>query len=471
MKKIFLFILGIYLLPISTYAQRNCGFESTRTALIAKDPAWARKLDAQRASLQGIADNYKLQAAMPGAKKTTAASAIPVIFHFMVTNAQLAQIGGVAGVAQRVDSQIAVLNRDFNRENPDSVLIPTGWKHLYASVGIRFGLAHTDPSGYGTPGYDILILPDLPGGFSGTSTNYSNAKHAGTGGVDAWDVTKYMNIWCTNFTDYPGLLGLTTYKSITGGGGFPADEEGMCMNYAAIGKRALPTDYYIPTGYGGDHYDMGRTLTHELGHFFEIWHTWGDDGGLCPWNGGKDDGLADTPPEGDAKFYNLPDTIPGGTYYDQCRYDGVDTQLILYGIASHDYMNYTDDISMFMFTRDQAAVMYAMVSDTGESFSLTQNPDLLNWSVKTAVAGVKAGYSLCMFPNPTTGRLFITFDKTADELQQISVTDVLGNELQKTISTGQQNEYSIDLAGMSKGIYIVRCNFASGSITRKILLQ
>jgi len=468
------------------FAQRQCGYELNRAALIARDPSWAQKLETQKASLQGIADNYKQQMNSGAAKKTTTISAIPVIFHFCVTNAQLAQIGGVAGVAQRCDSQIAVLNRDYNRENSDSVSIPYGWKSRYASVGIRFGLAHTAPNGYGTPGYEIEIVPDVPGGFSGSSTNYSTLKHTATGGLDGWDVTKYMNIWCANFTDYPGLLGLTTFKSETGGTGFPVDEEGICVNYAAVGKRASSSDYYIYTGQPGDYYDLGRTLTHEVGHFFEIWHTWGDDGGACPWNGGSDDGLADTPPEGDAHFYNWPDTIPGGTYYDGCQYDGViDTQLTMYGVASLDYLNYTDDIAMHMFTIDQAAAMAAMAlvpptggtgatgaGTIGESYSLTQNPNLLNWSVKTSVQQVNGGYSLNIFPNPSTGIFYLTFDKTTDDLLQIEVINMLGQEVQNMTTAGQQTDnYSIDLAAMSKGIYFVRCNFASGSITRKILLQ
>jgi hypothetical protein len=470
-------LLLCYAMPAG--AQRKCGFELTKAALIAKDPTWAERYEAQRASLQGIADNYKTAIRSGTAQRTTAAaSPIPVIFHIIVDTDQFNQIGGYYGIQQRIDSQIVVLNRDYNRQNADSTLIPYGWKHLYAATGIQFGLAHTAPNGWGSYGYEVRFISSSLGGFEGASNDYSDAKHAATGGLDAWDVTKYLNVWCINFTDYDGLLGLTVFKSGCGGTGFPIDEEGICVNYQAFGKRTLSTDNYIACGYstGGvpDYYDLGRTLTHEVGHFFEIWHTWGDDGGACPWTGAhEDDGLADTPPEANYKYYNYPDTIPGGTYYDACHYDGViDTQATLYGIASLDYMNYTDDIAMHMFTTDQAAVMAAQVAPGGENYSLTQNPTLLNWPANTGVNDQSPDRSISIYPNPASTYINIGLNTQTNGLQHITICNILGQEIYSlNTANAAPNFYSIDLSAMSKGIYFVRCTFASGTITRKILLQ
>jgi hypothetical protein len=471
MTKSLFILLTFLLLSHTLLAQRTCGSDLVKASLIARDPSWEQRLQAQKASLQAIADNYKQRQKQAGARKTTSASAVPVIFHYMVTAAQYAQIGGAAGIQQRIDSQVAVLNRDYNRENPDSVLIPSGWKPLYASVGIHFALAHTAPSGYGSTGYELLIIPDLPGGFFGASANYSDAKHASTGGLDAWDVTKYLNIWVTNFADYPGLLGLTLSKSKTGPPpAFPVNEEGIVANYLTVGKRASPADIYYADH--GDHFDLGRTLTHETGHFFEIWHTWGDDGGLCPWDttGGSDDGLADTPPEGGPKYHAYAYDVPGGTYRDSCHFHTVEVQP--YGCATLDFMNYTNDTAMQLFTPDQAAVMAAMVSDTGENYTLTQHSELLNWSPLTGIAQMPVDNSLTISPNPSAGLVYIIFDETKDELKQISVISILGRQMITVEPDGHnKNYYSIDLSGLNKGIYFVRCNFASGSITRKILLQ
>ena len=126
-----------------------------------------------------------------------------------------------------------------------------------------------------TPGYELIIISSY--GFSGVGNSYSDAKHNNSGGADAWDVSRYMNIWCISFADISGLLGITVPKSFTvsGGGSTPNNEQGICINYKSLGKRVLSTDSY-PTG---GTFDEGRTLTHEAGHFFEIWHVWGDDGG------------------------------------------------------------------------------------------------------------------------------------------------------------------------------------------------
>ncbi len=235
--------------------------------------------------------------------------------------------------------------------------------------------------------------------------------------------------------------------------------------------RASPSDYYLPTGFGGDYYDQGRTVTHELGHFFEIWHTWGNDGGLCPWNGGHDDGIADTPPEANYKYFAPAFTIAGGTFVDSCHTDDSGHNVQPIGVASLDFMNYTDDVAMQLFTPDQAAVMAAQVADSGENHSLTQNPALFDWGPVNTVSLVIAEQTLITSPNPTTGIINISFDQTTDQLLQVSIINILGQEVVNYKNLVQKPYYSFDIHEMNKGIYFVRCNFASGTVTRKILLQ
>jgi len=491
MKKLLLFLGGLLLVSLQgaiAQSPNKCGMDIIRQAMIAKDPSWKQRFDEQRDALQGIADAYKSRSEADRlAGKTTAAAVVPVIFHVLVTQGEYDTLGGNAGIARRIDSQIAVLNRDFNKGNSDSSLIPAGWKSRYANAGIQFGLAHTDPNGFGTPGFEINLIPNSPGGFSGATNSYSEVKHAISGGFDAWDITRYMNVWVTNFTDIDGLLGLTVPHSFTTGYGYPNDEIGICINWATLGKRVSPSDYYIPGSTPGDYFDQGRTLTHETGHLFEIWHTWGDDNGSCPWQTPfKDDGLADTPPEAGPKFDNTPYSITNGTYYDTCRYDGsVDTQTVLFGVPCLDFMNYTDDAGMHLFTTDQVSVMDAMVLSSpgignglngsgiiGESHGLIQNPGLLNWSALTGTATIEAGLSLAVSPNPTNGWLHISWDGTGSRLMNIEVMNMLGQRMRYAYDlSGAADYYSIDLSALSKGIYLVRCNFASGSVTRKILLQ
>ncbi|MFI5196630.1 MAG: M43 family zinc metalloprotease, partial [Chitinophagales bacterium] len=392
MKKILLMMAGAFVFwapQMSAQTQRpeKCGMHALHDAMIAQDPSWAQKFEDQKASLQAAADYYLQLKASGTLEKTTTISAVPVIFHIIVDSAQFNNLGGTAGIIKRCDSQIVVLNRDFNKHNADSTLIPSGWKSLYGNPGISFGLARKDPSGNCSPGYEVKIISGntlTDAGFDSVCWAFPDAKRAGTG-LPSWDYTKYYNVWCINFTNGSGscfqgvgLLGLTVPLSQ----GTATNQVGVCILYNTLGTTG-PTGSDPGTGAWSAPYNLGRTLTHETGHFFEIWHPWGDDGGLCPWNGGSDDGLSDTPPEGDAVYGNPVYTITGGTYNDGCKMNGAtNTQPI--GIACLSYMDYTDDNAMHMFTKMQAAAMASMVlvpatggagatgyGTIGESYSLT----------------------------------------------------------------------------------------------------
>lgn len=465
MRKTILLLCGVGLLShTSIYAQqkRQCGFDLARKALTQANPEFGTHLQEVKNNLQTQAENYVK--GKDAAAKTTATNPIPVIFHICVTSAQLTALGGEAGVKKRVDSQILVLNRDYNRGNLDSVLIPSSWKPLYGNAGIRFGLAHTSPTGTYTPGYEIRVTT---ASFSIGDGDYASVKSSSTGGLDPWDNTKYLNVWCLNFTDNPSLLGIATPPAFTGGwGGLPASSKGVCITYNALGKRSSATESYA----GGGVYDRGRTLTHEIGHYFELWHTWGDDDGACPWDGGNDDGITDTPPESDATYGNPAYTIAGGTLNDACQFQGSTNRQPI-GIPSLVFMDYTDDKAMYMFTTMQAAAAASNVLPaTSESYSLTQNPSLLN--PPTGISSIEHEAELNIWPNPTSGVLSISYNTTT-KLESVIISNTLGQVVSQSNDENQlgNGNYSVNLSSLSSGIYVVTCNFASGSVTRKIVLQ
>ncbi|MES2703059.1 MAG: zinc-dependent metalloprotease [Bacteroidota bacterium] len=445
MKKTLLFIAGaVFALQTPVLAQRTCGDEALRASIIARDPGAAAFFEDQKRAMQVVVEE---QSSNPAAQKTTAVSAIPVIFHIVLDTAKYIQLGGATGVKRRVDSQIAVLTRDFNRGNFDSTLIPAGFKPLFGNAGIKFGLAHTAPNGKGTPGYEVRIVTATS--FTSISTAFSAVKHSASGGLDGWDYNKYFNVWVLNFDD-ANLLGIATPRSFTPMF-YPANEMGVCVNYRAFGKRVAASDVYISG------IDKGRTLTHEVGHFFTMRHIWGDDAG-CPASGGPDDGIADTPPQADQTFGS-----PTGPIFDACVTGGN-------GIMWMNYMDYTDDGAMHMFTKNQATAMASKIATTGENYSLTQNPNLLLYPV--GVAEVNAEPSFEVYPNPSAGVISIALGTADDDLSAISVTNMLGQQVMAISTAGTKEKlYSIDLSAMSKGIYLVKCNFASGSVTRKITLQ
>jgi len=484
----------------------RCNIEYMQAALIAKDSTWADRFRAQKASLQSNADYYKRYKAeaATGQRTSSTISPVPVIFHIAVDSAQFNAMGGVAGIVVRCDSQIAVLNRDFNHENADSTGIPTFWKDsLYGDPGIHFALARVDPNGDCSPGFELKIIPGntlTDGGFQDTplyNGHYTAAKTAGIG-LAAWDNTKYYNVWCIQFTDNTGLLGVTVPLSFTIGESSTSDE-GACILYSTLGCTA--PDGTPPANTGGTAgwyypFNLGRTLTHETGHMFEIWHPWGDDLGKCPWNQtgtscttglGEDDGLYDTPPQSN-HTYNAPTyTITGGTLPDCCQnYGSANTQPI--GIACLSFMDYTNDNVMHLFTPDQAAAMASMVlvppiadsagatgrgSKIGENYNLSQNPNLLVPPCTPegmAPSPTEINSDLNIYPNPTTGEIHIFINSKTETLNEIIVLDLLGQQIIKVAGNGN-DYYTLNISGMSKGMYFIQCNFISGSITRKVLLQ
>src|SRR5690606_8315782 len=114
-------------------------------------------------------------------------------------------------------------------------------------------------------------------------------KYALTGGADAWDPTKYLNIWVVNASE-PDVLGYAIPPSYVSSG-FPLQEIGVVLDYGAFGRRGGTLQFFSPSLN-----DRGRTATHEVGHFFELEHNFGGGPG-CPGSGDVDDGIADTPPQ------------------------------------------------------------------------------------------------------------------------------------------------------------------------------
>jgi Secretion system C-terminal sorting domain/Pregnancy-associated plasma protein-A len=445
-------------------AQQRCDIGETKKAISAINPNFKAHMDALRGNLRA---NYLAQKQLHSGDRITMGSApVPVIFHFVLDSAEFDSLGGTAGIVQRIDSQIVVLNRDYNAQNPDSTSIPSSWKSLYGNSGITFGIARLDPSNNVVAGYEIKIIDSAGFSQEDAYNPYVNSKHSATGGLDAWDNTRYLNVWCINFNDAPGLLGHTIPKSFTGAGapGPADDDQGVTINYLSLGKRTLSTDNYP----FGTRFDEGRTLTHEIGHMFEIWHVWGDDGSLCPWSvGGSDDGLSDTPPQAGSTSGNPAYTISGGTINDGCK-DSATINVQPIGIACLSYLDYTDDAGMHLFTTQQAAAMDTAL--VGENIGLVSNPNL---TAKVPTVAWTGDLNVIVSPNPSTGIFNIALDYSSDFLKTIAVYDVTGVlTAQYSVTNPTQTLYNLNMSGMSKGIYLLRCNFASGTtITRKLLLQ
>jgi hypothetical protein len=319
-KKITLGALGLVMLYGTGVAQnekkrpvRDCGTEQHEAYLNSLDPKREQKIKDYRLKVEYFKDHPELRVN----QSTQAVITIPVVVHVVYQTA--AQNISTA----QVTSQITVLNEDFGRTNADTVNTPTAFKSVAANTNIQFCLAQRDPSGNPTNGIDRVSTT------TASWTTDDKVKSASTGGADAWDPTRYLNIWVCNLGS--GLLGYGEFPT-----GTVSQTFGVVILSSAFGNTGSVTTPY----------DLGRTTTHEFSHCFNLFHIWGDDGTACTGS----DNCADTPNQAGATT-----TCPAFPLTDACSPSSP-------GVQFMNYMDYSYDNCMNMFTLCQSTTMNAVLN-------------------------------------------------------------------------------------------------------------
>ena len=243
---------------------------------------------------------------------------IPIVFHVVYNNSSQ-----YVTYAQ-VQSQLQVLNADYRRLNSDTGLAPSVFKALGADAGIEFCLAKQDPNGLPTSGVTYTMSSN-----SSFSYDTEDVKNSNTGGKDAWDTKKYLNVWVCNLQG--GILGYYPYPMNIGNA-----TDGVVINFKAFGT----------IGNLSPNFNLGRTATHEIGHWFGLFHPWGvPNGAAC-----STDFVDDTPPQASSTPSNTIN-CPSFPYVDaQCN-NGPDGRIF------PTFMDYTKDACMNLFTKGQVQRM------------------------------------------------------------------------------------------------------------------
>jgi Pregnancy-associated plasma protein-A len=257
-------------------------------------------------------ENHALRAAFMPLAGRTGCTKIPVVVH--VVHRTAAQNISDA----QIHSQIDVLTADFRKKNADVASVPGAFAALATDVRVEFELATTDPSGNPTDG--ITRTSTTVTGF----TDDDAVKSAATGGADPWPSDKYLNIWVCQLSG--GLLG---YAQFPGG---PAATDGVVILHSAFGT----------TGTAAAPFNLGRSATHEVGHWLNLRHIWGDDGTGCSGS----DFVADTPNQGGPNF--------GAPAFPHVSCGNAPN-----GDMFMNYMDYVDDGAMVMFSAGQVSRMQA----------------------------------------------------------------------------------------------------------------
>jgi hypothetical protein len=212
----------------------------------------------------------------------------------------------------QIQSQIDVLNEDFNAINADVTQTPALFSGSVADIDLQF----------------VLVATNRKYSKNRSWGTNDAMKKSSRGGIDATNPTEYLNMWVVNKMTSGGgtILGYAQFP-----GGNPATD-GVVIGHNFFGR----------TGKVSAPFDKGRTATHEVGHWVNLRHIWGD--ATC-----GSDLVNDTPAHNGSNF-----GCPAYPHKSTCS--GTPVEMTM------NYMDYTDDACMYMFSagqKDRALAIFA----------------------------------------------------------------------------------------------------------------
>ncbi len=290
----------------STLAHRGCASHEVLEQQLRENPELASKMaEIERKTQALVSSNARL---VNG--KIEIPVVVNVLYRTAAENISLAQI----------QSQIDVLNKDFNAQNSDYNQVPALFSGVKANVGISFVL-------------DQVIRKSTTKSSWGTRDACKKSKQ---GGIDPTSPTTKLNLWVATIGG--GILG---YAQFPGGS---TATDGVVIDSKYVGVTSDSGSSYP--------YNLGRTATHEVGHWMNLRHIWGD--ATC-----GSDLVNDTPVHNTANY-----GVPTYPHYSTCS--GTPVEMTM------NYMDYTDDRGMYMFSLGQKARMDAIFVSGGARFSFAQ---------------------------------------------------------------------------------------------------
>jgi len=321
----------------------------------------------------------------------------------------------------RIWSQIERLNLDFNAENEDIDQVPDEFKPFVGNPGIRFCLAAEDPDGNPTNGIVRVQTTER-----GIAMRRDQLFYSDRGGSNAWDPTRYLNIW-TGSNDIPNAI-----FSVTGYAYSPWTETPERSGIV------LGIDYF---GINDSRLGMGRLAVHEVGHYLGLRHIWGDD---SPPTCNDDDGISDTPNQ---FFYNI--ICPS---YPQHSCGGTSNMFM-------NYMDYVHDRCMMMFTKEQSQRMNAVLA--------LYRPGLLNSTIPCVQKREQMfSDAFTVYPNPARRTIHLNFAEQVAEPGEILLYNINGRVVFRDFFI-LRNGMEVALPELVSGIYFMRI----GKSMRKLIVH
>jgi hypothetical protein len=297
-------------------SHRTCATDELMQQLFQTDPVARARYENTQRQLNTILNNRQ--------NRTQAIVNIPVVVHIALPNPALV-------TDAIVQSQIDTLNFYFGSQPiGDSLRVYTPFRTTYGRSEIRFCLAKRTPANVSSTGIER---------FTSSTTYTAGGAHPSVN-VAAWDPTKYLNVWVVPFTD--GTLGY----SYLAGTFTPSDpRNGFVNDYRAFGAGPGTSS----GGYNYNLYNLGKTAVHEIGHYFNLLHPWGQLPNSNP-GCANDDFCGDTPLSS-APIFGCPASPVTNTCSPAAP-----------GVMFQNHMDYADDACMYLFTANQTTRMTAALA-------------------------------------------------------------------------------------------------------------
>ena len=334
-----LFFIAILFSVFDGLSQIRCGLESyhTHKETIKQFEEWL--LNNQK--------NAQTQFGTP--RKTKEILKIPVVFHIIHRGENLGIGSNLSD--EKIIEQLSILNEDFRRKNNDQILTPLEFINVAADTEISFVLAKQDSEGLPTQGITRQ---------KGTQNMYKISEENILYAENYWPAENYLNIYIANLENYLGWASFP-FSDLEGNIEINNNRllDGVAVDYQWLGVNENT----------GSFNSYGRTLTHEVGHYFGLRHLWGSQQ-----NCATDDYCSDTP-------------LQSASYSGECPSDTVVTCETpdMYS----NYMNYTEDACMNIFTQNQKERMHIILNNSPRRNTLIQSPALDDPIVALNDLGIK----------------------------------------------------------------------------------
>ncbi len=412
---------------------KRCGVVEHEHILQRRNPNRLRQLNELNRRLQQVEADGK--SGRQAADETV--YRIPVVVH-VVHNTASNAVGGAGNVNisdEQIISQIQVLNEDYRRK-PGTNGFNTS--PIGADTRIEFFLAPADPNGQPSSGITRHYYPQK------TSFNVFNDDVL-LSQIAYWPSNRYLNIWVTRLETYIGYTQFPTIADTLQGLPGVSNEftDGSIIDYQYFGKQTGTVN-------SSSLYALGRTATHEIGHWLGLIHTWGDGSGCA------DDYVADTPLTEDRS-----DPQPLTT----CRQtfstcvNGQQTRDLI-----ENYMNYWPDACMNLFTAGQVARMRAVLTLSPRRAQLIKS--VLSPLVETETLTVT------VYPNPTTSDPSVDVQLKGFQSFSVDVFDMTGRQVRtSTYTDSPSTRATLPVSGLATGVYIVRVKTGSEMVSKRLLVQ